>query len=123
MLTHIKHGAVIRDRRRFIGDAVDTQANPTGIDAFEESVISMDIDNVLTRCGDQIGAAERHPSLSGVRTTGKRWVFTDDSLVIRCCQVTKEIAFRTHQAVVVEGMDVSKVTALDGTSDERRNSK
>jgi len=74
----------VRFARWFLGDRLGAQTDPSRLHLVEEAVLSVDVNDVLTRRSHNVGLADERLLLTPVRATWRRRVFTDDEFVVGC---------------------------------------
>jgi hypothetical protein len=104
-----------------IDDGFDAQLQPFTPRVVEEPVFPVNVDNVLARTSHDIWVAESTALLSRKESAWDGRVLTNSTFVVWCGEVSEEVTLRADEAVVVERVNVTKVSVGEYTSDRRRN--
>jgi hypothetical protein len=88
---------------------------------LEESVFPVNVDNVLARTSYDIRITESTALLPREESAWNGRILTNSSFVVWCGEVSEEVTLRTDEAVVVERVNVTKVSVRKYSSDRRRD--
>jgi hypothetical protein len=88
---------------------------------LEESVLPVNVDNVLARTSYDIRITESTALLPREESAWNGRILTNSSFVVWCGEVSEEVTLRADEAVVVERVNVTKVSVRKYSSDRRRD--